>query len=91
MTKRLSFRVHGGVQGVGFRYFTREKAASYGLTGWVRNTRDCKVEGEAQGSETELEQFMKDLETGPSQAEVARLEKEEIGVLREEKGFEIQR
>ncbi|KAK6579737.1 hypothetical protein PZA11_007973 [Diplocarpon coronariae] len=91
MTKRLFFRVHGEVQGVGFRYFTREKAAAHGLTGWVRNTRDCTVEGEAQGPEADLALFLADLETGPRHAQVARLEREDREALRPEDGFEIRR
>lgn len=31
------------VQGVGFRYFTRKQANTYGVTGWVRNTPNNKV------------------------------------------------
>ncbi|MFO8065014.1 MAG: acylphosphatase, partial [Spirochaetia bacterium] len=34
---RLSARVHGRVQGVGFRYQTRSQARRLGLGGYVRN------------------------------------------------------
>lgn len=43
MAKRVSFKVHGRVQGVFFRRFTQEKANRYGLTGWVKNMSDGKV------------------------------------------------
>jgi len=36
--------VHGGVQGVGFRWFAREEAARLGITGWIRNRDDGTVE-----------------------------------------------
>ncbi|KAH7309259.1 Acylphosphatase-like domain-containing protein [Rhexocercosporidium sp. MPI-PUGE-AT-0058] len=91
MVKRLSFRVHGDVQGVGFRYFTRKKASSYGLTGWVRNTPDNQVEGEAQGGDDVLQKFMKDVDSGPSHATVDKVEKKDIDVVDGETGFEVRR
>lgn len=42
---QISFLVSGQVQGVGFRYFTRKRATSHEITGWVRNTSDEKVSG----------------------------------------------
>ncbi|QSS57067.1 hypothetical protein I7I53_05460 [Histoplasma capsulatum var. duboisii H88] len=50
MSKRISFRVHGKVQGVFFRDFTRRNANNYNLTGWVRNTPDGKVGGKQDPS-----------------------------------------
>ena len=35
--QRIHAIVDGRVQGVGFRYFTQERAILLGLTGWVRN------------------------------------------------------
>lgn len=43
MAKRIAFTVHGKVQGVCFRDFTQQKASSYGITGYVKNTSDGKV------------------------------------------------
>lgn len=40
---KISFLVHGQVQGVGFRYFTRKRASFLTLTGWVRNTPTNKA------------------------------------------------
>lgn len=89
MANRISFRVHGEVQGVGFRYFTRKKATSYGLTGWVRNVPNNKVEGEVQGEEDVLQNFLKDIGQGPRHAHVVKLEKSEIEVQEEEAAFEV--
>ncbi|KAH6898474.1 Acylphosphatase-like domain-containing protein [Thelonectria olida] len=89
MTRRVYFRVHGAVQGVGFRYFTRKKAQEYGVTGWCRNTHDKKVEGEAQGSEEILSQFLKDVDYGPRHARVVQLDKEDRDVVEGEDIFEV--
>ncbi|HVZ80930.1 MAG TPA: acylphosphatase [bacterium] len=65
MVKTLSGTVHGRVQGVGFRYFTKNKALELGIRGWVRNNVDGSVEFQAQGNEMALEQFMHSLMMGP--------------------------
>jgi len=91
MAKRISFLVHGQVQGIGFRYFAQKKATSYGLTGWVRNTANSKVEGEAQGEEDGLQKFLKDIDRGPTHAHVVKLEKSEIEVQEGESSFEVRR
>jgi acylphosphatase len=49
--------VLGFVQGVGFRRFIRKNAQKLGLTGWVRNTTDGRVEIMAQGSEEKIAQL----------------------------------
>ncbi|KAL2122542.1 hypothetical protein VTJ04DRAFT_2997 [Mycothermus thermophilus] len=91
--KRVYFRVHGTVQGVGFRYFTQKRATELNITGWVRNTDNGKVEGEAQGEEDAIKTFLKHIDNGPRHAHVCKLEKEEREVVPEEEGggFEIRR
>ena len=59
------------------------------MTGWVRNTPDGMVEGEAQGQDNSLEQLVKDLSVGPSHAKVDKLEKNEIGTVDGELGFDV--
>ncbi|KAH8754933.1 acylphosphatase family protein [Hyaloscypha sp. PMI_1271] len=71
------------------RYFTRKKATSYSLTGWVRNVPNNKVEGEAQGEEDVLQNFLKDIGQGPRHAHVVKLEKSEIEVQKGETAFEV--
>ena len=44
----------GDVQGVGFRYRSFYIAQSLGLTGWVENLWDGRVEMEVQGSEASI-------------------------------------
>jgi acylphosphatase len=47
----------GRVQGVGFRYTTKQTAAGFELTGTVRNLPDGRVELIAEGSRAELDAF----------------------------------
>ena len=47
----------GNVQGVGFRYTTRNVAAGYAVTGWVRNEPDGSVLCVVEGDEVELQRF----------------------------------
>jgi len=47
--ERLSARITGRVQGVGFRNFTQMRARQLGVSGWVRNEQDGSVRLEAEG------------------------------------------
>jgi acylphosphatase len=71
---RVAFRVHGDVQGVGFRRFAVREAQSLDLAGWVRNEPDSTVSGEAEGPEATLEVFRARLAEGPAFATVSRLD-----------------
>jgi acylphosphatase len=75
---RLSFRVLGSVQGIGYRWFVKETAAKHNVSGWVRNARDGAVEGEAQGTIPELDAFLKELKTGHAWAAVGSTETQEM-------------
>ncbi|PHH60064.1 hypothetical protein CDD81_2150 [Ophiocordyceps australis] len=90
MAKRVYFIAHGGiVQGVGFRMYTRARARVHGVSGWCRNTRDNNVEGEAQGREEVVEEFLKDVAEGPRLATVAYVSREEREVVDGEASFVI--
>ena len=60
--------IGGRVQGVGFRYFAKQKADELRITGWVRNTPDGKVEIEAEGEPQSIDNYMDWLKIGPSRA-----------------------
>ncbi|MDO4278739.1 MAG: acylphosphatase [Lachnoclostridium edouardi] len=51
----------GMVQGVGFRYRSRYIAQSLGLTGWVSNLWDGRVEMEVQGKAEAIEKMIEQL------------------------------
>lgn len=66
----LHVRVTGVVQGVGFRWFVRERARRLGLAGWVRNLPDGSVEVSASGDAGQLELLRGELVRGPNGARV---------------------
>jgi acylphosphatase len=68
--KRLWARVHGRVQGVGFRATTVQVARNLDLAGWVRNLVTGDVELEAEGPAPALEQLLVFLRQGPRGARV---------------------
>ncbi|MGH9584382.1 MAG: acylphosphatase [Bryobacteraceae bacterium] len=72
--------VDGRVQGVGFRYFVQEKAAKLGLTGWVRNLGDGRVEVYAAGPRDKLSDLAAALHAGPPLAHVRRVEESQEAV-----------
>lgn len=67
------FLVSGRVQGVFYRASTQRQAQSQGLTGWVRNCYDGRVEVLACGDEQQLATFAKWLEIGPEYAKVSNI------------------
>jgi acylphosphatase len=62
--------VSGRVQGVGFRWFVEREAATLGITGWVRNRDDGRVEVMATGTREQLSALHARLREGPRAARV---------------------
>jgi acylphosphatase len=71
---RLEARIHGRVQGVGFRYFVVEQASRLGLRGWVANDDGGGVTVLAEGPRGSLEALLETLREGPSAARVDRVD-----------------
>lgn len=65
MNSRAHIFVRGRVQGVFFRDHTRRWALSLGLTGWVRNRDDGRVEVMVEGDQEAIESLITRLEEGP--------------------------
>ena len=61
---RLTAWVHGQVQGVGFRWWTRSRALELGLTGQATNLSDGRVEVIAEGSRSACERLLAALQSG---------------------------
>ncbi|MFT5395599.1 MAG: acylphosphatase [Gammaproteobacteria bacterium] len=74
MNISINFFISGRVQGVCFRMATCQQAKLLGLTGWVRNLDDGRVEVLACGEAPLLEELRKWLSHGPSMAKVLNLE-----------------
>lgn len=70
--------VSGHVQGVFYRDQARRKAAELGITGWVRNLPDGRVEAMAFGDPDQLETFVNWLWEGPSAARVDAVDATEV-------------
>ena len=68
--KRVHVIVHGRVQGVFFREFTRKEAERLCLKGWVRNCRDGTVEAVVEGSDEKVAEMLHLLHYGPPAARV---------------------
>ncbi len=68
--------VHGRVQGVGFRYFTRDAARKLDVVGWVKNLWNGTVEIWAEGPKFKLESLIQSVQRGPSAAYVRRVDKD---------------
>jgi len=71
---RLSAIVHGRVQGVFFRDFTRGQAISLGLTGYVRNLPDGTVQMVAEGPRGSLDTLLEQIRIGPPRARVDKVD-----------------
>ncbi len=63
---------------VGYRYFTKRSARKLGIIGQVRNLSDGRVEVIAQGNETQLSEFYRDLLRGPIRADVEAVTVEKL-------------
>ncbi|GAA5083990.1 acylphosphatase [Nocardia iowensis] len=67
---RLSAWVHGRVQGVGFRWWTRSRALELGLTGHATNARDGRVHVIAEGPRDDCERLLELLRSGDTPGRV---------------------
>ncbi|MBD2302972.1 MULTISPECIES: acylphosphatase [Nostocales] len=85
---RAHVLISGRVQGVGYRYATVDTASQLGLTGWVRNLPDGRVEAVFEGVREVVEEMIRWCYSGPPAAVVQGVvtEYEEPEGLR---GFEV--
>ena len=89
----MQYRYHcwvtGRVQGVSYRASTQQQAQTLGLTGWVKNLADGRVEWVAEGDETALQQLLKWAYLGPRYAQVEQIELNQTIATNEFQAFEI--
>ncbi|WP_194834700.1 acylphosphatase [Nocardia sp. XZ_19_369] len=67
---RLSAWVHGRVQGVGFRWWTRSRALELGLTGHATNARDGRVHVVGEGRRDDCARLLELLRSGDTPGRV---------------------
>lgn len=79
----------GRVQGVFFRATTREEAEKRGVTGWVKNLRDGRVEAVFEGEEEKVEEMVDFCHEGSRSANVENVEVEWEDHQDEFSNFEI--
>ena len=70
-------KIHGRVQGVGFRLWTKKTAEDLFLTGWVKNCDDKSVECEVSGKKENIDVFFSECKKGPLLAYVDNIQKKE--------------
>lgn len=68
--KQAHVFISGFVQGVGYRQFVKRKAQEFGLSGWVKNLPDGRVEAVFQESKENIEKAIDACRKGPFISEV---------------------
>ena len=68
--RRVHIWVSGNVQGVFYRQSARKRAEDLGLSGWVKNLADGRVEGVAEGPQEAVETWLAWCRQGPASARV---------------------
>ena len=89
--KRIRARVHGLVQGVNFRRHTAEAARELGVAGWVRNLEDGRVELEAEGSPSAIDELLVRVRKGPAFSRVEGVDSVPLEPTGEDGAFRILR
>ncbi len=86
---RAEVIITGRVQGVWFRSTAREVAQSLGLTGWVRNRADGKVQAVFEGDENSVRRAVSWCHHGPSLADVTSVELDWKDATGQYRSFEV--
>ena len=85
---RRHMYISGDVQGVGFRYRANYAAKALGLTGYVRNLYDGRVEVEVQGERDLISRFLAEIDAG-SFVHMDNIESKVIPVVEDERSFKV--
>ena len=86
---RLRLSVHGLVQGVGFRWFTKRVADQMNLAGWARNEPGGTVTVEVEGDPGLVKAFIDELKTGNRYTRVTRIDETPLVLAYEQPPFLI--
>lgn len=86
---RVHVYISGRVQGVFFRVNTRDEARKLGLTGWVKNLPDGRVEAVFEGDKQKIEEILDFCKLGPEAASVTGVDIDWEEPTGEFDGFEV--
>lgn len=75
--KAVNGIIYGRVQGVGFRMYAYRQANRLGLYGWVKNCNDGSVSFHCEGSDVDIDYFVRLMERGNDFSVVERVETEQ--------------
>ncbi len=89
MTKRYHVWISGRVQGVFFRANTEKQARALGLTGWVRNLPDGRVETVFEGDGPAVEKMLAWCRSGTPPARVHEIKAVEEPISGREADFSV--
>ena len=89
--KTFRVQIIGSVQGVFFREYTRRRAETLGITGWVRNRRDGSVEALISGDEPQIKKMLEWFYQGSPASSVHNVIVEEAACPPENTAFLIRR
>jgi len=89
MRKRVHVNYSGRVQGVGFRYSTREVACGFEVAGFVQNLPDGRVEMVAEGTQEQLTDFLDAIEQSHLGSHIKNADVTWQDAQGEFKGFQI--
>jgi len=87
--QKLEIVISGRVQGVGFRYYTKQKAELYNIHGYVKNLSTGKVMVMAYGDSGNMEFFLQALKNGPSYSLVEKVTTSPVKHSKEYNEFKI--
>ena len=88
IAKRIIFI--GRVQGVGFRYITKEIALGFDVCGWVKNLFDGTVEMQVMGDPDEVDDYLREIrEESPVARNIKEVKIDDTPLLENAKGFRI--
>lgn len=90
MIERRHYIFSGSVQGVGFRYRATYAARGLGITGYVKNLYDGRVEMEVQGDRDSITRMLVEIEAG-SFIHIEDMEVKNIPVISDERDFKAVR
>lgn len=79
----------GRVQGVGFRWTTRDIAKGFDVVGSVKNLIDGRVEMQVQGDDDEVDEFIQEIRDSSLAHHIQGFEVRDIPLMDNVRGFTI--